>query len=59
MHRKLSSKSYMDLIADSGLFGRFDLAALCGCRTLNFCLFVLFILLVLAGVSGAGRLSGL
>ena len=26
-----------------GAFGRFDLAALCGCRTLNFCLFVLFI----------------
>ena len=25
-----------------GAFGRFDLAALCGCRTLNFCLFVLF-----------------
>ena len=24
-----------------GVFGRFDLAALCGCRTLNFCLFVL------------------
>ena len=23
------------------VFGRFDLAALCGCRTLNFCLFVL------------------
>ena len=23
-----------------GAFGRFDLAALCGCRTLNFCLFV-------------------
>ena len=23
-----------------GVFGRFDLAALCGCRTLNFCLFV-------------------
>ena len=22
-----------------GAFGRFDLAALCGCRTLNFCLF--------------------
>ena len=22
-----------------GVFGRFDLAALCGCRTLNFCLF--------------------
>ena len=26
-----------------GAFGRFDLAALCGCRTLNFCLFVLFV----------------
>ena len=25
-----------------GAFGRFDLAALCGCRTLNFCFFVLF-----------------
>ena len=25
-----------------GVFGRFDLAALCGCRTLNFCLFVLY-----------------
>ena len=25
-----------------GAFGRFDLAALCGCRTLNFCLFCLF-----------------
>ena len=24
----------------AGAFGRFDLAALCGCRTLNFCLFV-------------------
>ena len=24
-----------------GAFGRFDLAALCGCRTLNFCLFVI------------------
>ena len=24
----------------AGVFGRFDLAALCGCRTLNFCLFV-------------------
>ena len=23
-----------------GVFGRFDLAALCGCRTLNLCLFV-------------------
>ena len=23
-----------------GVFGRFDLAALCGCRTFNFCLFV-------------------
>ena len=23
-----------------GVFGRFDLAALCGCRTLNSCLFV-------------------
>ena len=23
-----------------GAFGRFDLAALCGCRTLNFCLFL-------------------
>ena len=23
-----------------GVFGRFDLAALCGCRTLNFCLFL-------------------
>ena len=28
-----------------GVFGRFDLAALCGCRTLNFCfLFVCFLL---------------
>ena len=26
-----------------GVFGRFDLAALCGCRTLNFCLFVCLI----------------
>ena len=26
-----------------GVFGRFDLAALCGCRTLNFCLFVCYI----------------
>ena len=26
-----------------GAFGRFDLAALCGCRTLNFCLFVCFV----------------
>ena len=25
-----------------GVFGRFDLAAFCGCRTLYFCLFVLF-----------------
>ena len=25
------------------VFGRFDLAALCGCRTLNFCLFVLWL----------------
>ena len=25
-----------------GAFGRFDLAALCGCRTLNFCLFVCY-----------------
>ena len=24
-----------------GVFGRFDLAALCGCRTLNFCLFMM------------------
>ena len=30
-----------------GAFGRFDLAALCGCRTLNFCLFV-----CLLGVAG-------
>ena len=30
-----------------GVFGRFDLAALCGCRTLNFCLFCLFDSLVL------------
>ena len=29
-----------------GVFGRFDLAALCGCRTLNFCLFVLELLLL-------------
>ena len=28
-----------------GVFGRFDLAALCGCRTLNFCLFVYQLLL--------------
>ena len=27
-----------------GVFGRFDLAALCGCRTLNFCLFVCLLL---------------
>ena len=26
-----------------GVFGRFDLAALCGCRTLNFCLFVCYV----------------
>ena len=26
-----------------GAFGRFDLAALCGCRTLNFCLFMLHV----------------
>ena len=25
-----------------GAFGRFDLAALCGCRTFNFCLFVCY-----------------
>ena len=28
-----------EFISD-GVFGRFDLAALCGCHTLNFCLFV-------------------
>ena len=28
-----------------GVFGRFDLAALCGCRTLNFCLFCLFLIM--------------
>ena len=37
----------------AGAFGRFDLAALCGCRTLNFCLFVCLIqsqiVLVLVG----------
>ena len=33
-----------------GVFGRFDLAALCGCRTLNVCLFVL--LFWMAKVSG-------
>ena len=29
----------------AGAFGRFDLAALCGCRTLNFCLFVCLLLM--------------
>ena len=29
-----------------GAFGRFDLAALCGCRTLNFCLFVCLFLYI-------------
>ena len=29
--------------AGLALFGRFDLAALCGCRTLNFCLFCLVV----------------
>ena len=37
----------------AGAFGRFDLAALCGCRTLNFCLFVL-----LFAVSVVGCLLG-
>ena len=30
----------LSLDPSAGVFGRFDLAALCGCRTLNFCLFV-------------------
>ena len=29
------------------VFGRFDLAALCGCHTLNVCLFVCLLLLLL------------
>ena len=33
-----------------GVFGRFDLAALCGCRTLNFCLFVMVGLLSSLGL---------
>ena len=32
----------LQLFRSDGAFGRFDLAALCGCRTLNFCLFVKF-----------------
>ena len=32
----------LSLICSDGVFGRFDLAALCGCRTLNFCLFVCY-----------------
>jgi hypothetical protein len=30
------------LVPSNGVFGRFDLAALCGCHTLNVCLFVCF-----------------
>ena len=37
---ELISKLFLD--PSDGVFGRFDLAALCGCRTLNFCLFVCF-----------------
>jgi hypothetical protein len=28
------------LVPSDGVFGRFDLVALCGCHTLNVCLFV-------------------
>jgi hypothetical protein len=28
------------LVRSDGVFGRFDLVALCGCHTLNVCLFV-------------------
>ena len=35
-------KYLLFLDPSDGVFGRFDLAALCGCRTLNFCLFCLF-----------------
>ena len=34
----------LSLDPSDGVFGRFDLAALCGCRTFNFCLlFVCYI----------------
>ena len=36
----LSIEVVFFLDPSDGVFGRFDLAALCGCRTLNFCLFV-------------------
>ena len=38
--RNTHSKASAELYELHGVFGRFDLAALCGCRTLNFCLFV-------------------
>ena len=37
-HYDRADYSFLD--PSDGAFGRFDLAALCGCRTLNFCLFV-------------------
>ena len=41
-----------------GAFGRFDLAALCGCRTLNFCLFLFLIGFIVEQV-GVGQLGKL
>ena len=40
-HIHVSIVVWIPLFLDpsDGVFGRFDLAALCGCRTLNFCLF--------------------
>jgi hypothetical protein len=31
------------LVPSDGVFSRFDLVALCGCHTLNVCLFCLFV----------------
>ena len=41
IHVSVSVPLFLD--PSDGVFGRFDLAALCGCRTLTFCLFVLLL----------------
>ena len=38
--RVCTSDGWGVLDPSNGVFGSFDLAALCGCRTLSFCLFV-------------------
>ena len=38
------------LVPSDGVFGRFDLVALCGCHTLNVCLFVCLAGTTLVGI---------